>query len=82
MSLARPFTKPTATTAPRPLGDLILAWVSAASEEGKATGHWQEGGGSLEAIQVCTKKALEAEKAMWRRLREVCPEEIGTEAAS
>jgi hypothetical protein len=78
---ARPFAKPTATTKDTPLGPLILAALSAAAEEGKATGHWQEGGGSLEAIDVCAKKAQETQDAVFRRLREVAAEEIGGEGS-
>ena len=77
--IARPFAKPTATTKEQPLGDLILAALSAAAEEGKATGHWQAGGGSLDAITVCARKAQETQDEVFRRLRQVAAEEIGGE---
>jgi hypothetical protein len=73
-----PFTRPPKTE-DEPLGELILTALSAVREEGKATGQWQAGGGSLDAIGVCAKKAVAAENEVWRRLRQVAAEEIGGE---
>lgn len=77
MTLPRPFTRPAATKTVDKLGDLILAAISTACEEEKAKHAYRAGTASRHAIDVCAKKALEAEKAMWRRLRQVAAEEIG-----
>ena len=74
----RPFAKPTAAP-PKPWGDLFLAALSAAFEEGKATGHWQSGAGSLDAIAVCAKKAQATQDEAFRRMLAIAPEEMGGE---
>jgi hypothetical protein len=76
----RPFTKATAAP-PTPLGDLILAAISAACEEEKAKQAFRFGQADRRAIDVTARKALEAQDAAFRRLREIAAEEIGGEGA-
>lgn len=82
MTIARPWPTPTATAKPpAKLGTLILAAISAACEEEKAKEAYRAGRASRSAIDVTAKQAIAAENAMWRRLREVCPEEVGEVAS-
>jgi len=75
----RPFTKATAAP-PTPLGDLILAAISAACEEEKAKQAYRFGAGSLADITPPAVKAQRAQDEAFRRLREIAAEEIGGES--
>lgn len=73
----RPFSTAKASP-PKPLGDLIQAAFSAVAEEEKAKAAYRAGIAQRAAIDVTARKALEAENAVWRRLREIAPEEFGS----